>query len=925
MRRRHQDEYETLRMQSHPSTTSQSSYRPSSFQSYQTKCVSFCKDRPLFTNDIENDEYFRFKDMQRRRQQDQLLLPLYSFNRNPDYSNEKSKSKQGEFPLHLPISRSLIDNPQNITMLQEESSNQAKRKKRNLQQQARRLILSSDEKNYITAYNKAYIANKRAKLRAYNELQTSNENKRIINNQSNHDRPPIPSHTVSFEDGSIHQGEISTLHSLQQKRNHKQLRLSMTEEEKKEMRRNQQKQYRQRKKAELQTLEDSKVQGRSELNKDQQNFINETFNWDPKVVLAEEQKYIQRLRQEAQQIKKERQQADKRIYEDARQKKSERKLQAKAYLEEQEQGRIRAYHDIIKSFSPTSAENSPILSWKTPEQYKTTKVKNLKHRSPKEQENNIGCKLKSKYELAMSIIEPNSAVDLEDLMSTKPAPHDKSKVNRKNLHDDIKKESILLEDDAKSNNKEIIDLSFDDSLPAAPTQCLESIHYNSFNIDEVLISNSYAEITRRTISILDGQEWLNDQIINFYMHMLLHRDRTLSMETRQSWFGTTFFFAKLLENGEYNYNAVRRWTSRNIDIYLADKVLIPINVNNIHWTLLVFYMMSKELHYYDSQNGDGCKYLQYGLRWLSDEYMDKKQTVLNFNEWRCFHKESGVPQQTNGYDCGVFVLMFAIAIAYNQPLTSFSQEDMPRYRFMIKQHILRGSLLDLQNNFVPYMNDLPIGDLLSREPYRFSGHKHRPTNYTANRCSSHTELQNQRPTIKSNSDNKLDESDSEYDEEYDHNHPLPVVNDTNSIDSDDTDNQIDINRSIGCITDVPNETPPTLLSSYQINENTISKADNRYKIRNLRKGEETSYASEFDDTAVDNLSDSCESESKLYCIEDTRSINQKQLKNTSAHKTSYWKKRKEKQISSINYKKGLLGFNDANLHEFYDGESFRHR
>jgi hypothetical protein len=121
-------------------------------------------------------------------------------------------------------------------------------------------------------------------------------------------------------------------------------------------------------------------------------------------------------------------------------------------------------------------------------------------------------------------------------------------------------------------------------------------------------------------------------------------------------------------------------------------------------------MLLKEVHFYDSNSGDGAKYLKNGLRWLADESMDKKKTALNTREWRLFHQEVHVPQQHNGFDCGVFVLMCARAIAYNQPFSSYHQSGMPQYRSMVGRHILRGSLLDSNKQSVPYTYNLTPDD-----------------------------------------------------------------------------------------------------------------------------------------------------------------------------------------------------------------------
>ena len=299
--------------------------------------------------------------------------------------------------------------------------------------------------------------------------------------------------------------------------------------------------------------------------------------------------------------------------------------------------------------------------------------------------------------------------------------------------------------------QEMIDLTIEDTIPvlleltdeasfestseqALPT--LEEIfnENNPHNLDD-LIRSPYAHIKRKDLLTLKPATWLNDEVINYYMHLLLKRDHAISAvnssirhhhqqttETptlfRRSWFAITHFFVKLLTGtGKYNYANVRRWT-RRIDIFASDKVVFPINLDNEHWTILVIYMLRKELHYYDSMNGDGRRFLKAALQWLSDDIMDKTHIQIDLREWKCFHQETDVPQQRNGFDCGMFIIMCARAVAYNQPLTSYCQEDMPRYRTMIGRHILRQRLVDVNNLSIPYMFDLP--PLTTTTPPSFS-------------------------------------------------------------------------------------------------------------------------------------------------------------------------------------------------------------
>jgi len=568
---------------------------------------------------------------------------------------------------------------------------------------------------------------------------------------------------------------------------------------------------------------------------------------------------------------------------------------------------MRAYHDIVQSFS------SPMQLLQTP----TTLT--LLPRSDLSSNQTTEDKLPPLTPVRRDSIPRTVLSNLQrpdGVRTSKVVPNNSFNMDMEEEPYLIKIPDTFLE---RKKNQKVIDLTHDNSNAA------QTIQFVGDTLDEVVICNSYAEISRRTLSILDGREWLNDQIINFYMHMLQERDRILSREASantdrpirlRSWFSTTFFWAKLLENGEYNYNAVRRWTRSDIiNINTTDKVIIPINVNNNHWTLLVFYMFLKELHYYDSNNGNGSSYLQYGLRWLSDECMDKTQIVLNTAEWRCFHKEAGVPQQDNGYDCGVFVLMCARAISYNQPLNSYHQDDMPRYRLMIGRHILRGSLLDSNDQSLPYMIDLP--------PLQTQGTGN--INNDINNC---TEEQSKRQTIleksrlKSstikaathmverdyckNGNESVDSDDSE--------ETLQAIYSNISVDSDESNGYTTGNNNSGRMEVILNK--PT--SAEAITPTYYKKTNSRRMIDNENKRDVKIAL----DAASNDQSDYCESESN-YCMGITDDCVQSlRLKNAAAQKRSYWKKKHKK---TDYYKHGLLSYNDSDLQSISDGIQFRHR
>ena len=162
-------------------------------------------------------------------------------------------------------------------------------------------------------------------------------------------------------------------------------------------------------------------------------------------------------------------------------------------------------------------------------------------------------------------------------------------------------------------------------------------------------------------------------------------------------FQDSLFFAKLNNESPkskptYDYNNVKRWTKR-YDVFSLDKIFFPINTANSHWTLLVLHMQQRVAYYYDSLPGRSDRPSECFERmklWLTDEAKDKKQD-LNYDpsDWKLV--EPQCPKQTNGYDCGVFTIMYMDFLVDDLPL-DFTQDDIPAFREKIAADILRGSL-----------------------------------------------------------------------------------------------------------------------------------------------------------------------------------------------------------------------------------------
>jgi sentrin-specific protease 7 len=98
-----------------------------------------------------------------------------------------------------------------------------------------------------------------------------------------------------------------------------------------------------------------------------------------------------------------------------------------------------------------------------------------------------------------------------------------------------------------------------------------------------------ATVDKEDIIRLDEGEFLNDNLISFYLRYLqvqLEKERPEILE--KVYIFNTFFFEKLRSNrAKINYEGVKAWTAR-VDLLSYDYIVVPVN-ENAHWYLAIIY------------------------------------------------------------------------------------------------------------------------------------------------------------------------------------------------------------------------------------------------------------------------------------------------------------------------------------------------
>lgn len=200
---------------------------------------------------------------------------------------------------------------------------------------------------------------------------------------------------------------------------------------------------------------------------------------------------------------------------------------------------------------------------------------------------------------------------------------------------------------------------------------------NIFKIktNDIIVQVGDIELTQSDLVLLyEYNGWLNDECVNAYMNYLRHRTKVLTHLPRCHFFNS--FFYTLLSSKGYNYQRVARWT-KSLDIFTLDKIIIPIH-RGFHWTLFVVNMKQKQLEYYDSFGGKNEECFFYIKRYLADKYFELHQQPFDTSGWKDVIPND-IPNQTNGYDCGVFTCQFADYCAQDKKF-DFRQSDMPNIR-----------------------------------------------------------------------------------------------------------------------------------------------------------------------------------------------------------------------------------------------------
>lgn len=189
------------------------------------------------------------------------------------------------------------------------------------------------------------------------------------------------------------------------------------------------------------------------------------------------------------------------------------------------------------------------------------------------------------------------------------------------------------------------------------------------------------------------QLWINDQIVNHYMDLLVSHSQTAQYTERVHAMDSHFW--SMLNTSGYSR---AKGVAGHADILQFDILLIPVHhLNTSHWCLAVIYPRNREIKYFDSLGGssaDGDSVLIKLEDYIKSVCLEQHGLEIDMSRWIKETVQS-IPMQRNGFDCGVFVCAYAHSIVRNNDHNfNFAQEHMPYFRHKIAYEIGTGQILD---------------------------------------------------------------------------------------------------------------------------------------------------------------------------------------------------------------------------------------
>lgn len=132
------------------------------------------------------------------------------------------------------------------------------------------------------------------------------------------------------------------------------------------------------------------------------------------------------------------------------------------------------------------------------------------------------------------------------------------------------------------------------------------------------------------------------------------------------------------------------WALNELKKY--DKILIPVNVNKNHWSLIFIDSIKQVVLNFDSLYFSSSEMVD-NIKKHFNNTLPKFKNMIN---WSSTSKIS-IPKQSNDHDCGIFLCLYARHLILDQKF-AFHQDNIVQWRKHIESEILNFKILEVKSS-----------------------------------------------------------------------------------------------------------------------------------------------------------------------------------------------------------------------------------
>lgn len=194
-------------------------------------------------------------------------------------------------------------------------------------------------------------------------------------------------------------------------------------------------------------------------------------------------------------------------------------------------------------------------------------------------------------------------------------------------------------------------------------------HKPILEVENIFKGTTGAQLTLNDLTRLEGGRWLTGEIINW---MIFSIASSVIEKTEQSPYlvYSTDFIRYLMSPHPHQKKTIRHWhwsdearqkgSGRRFESY--KRVLVPFNVGESHWCLALLDVERRVVKVFDSYN----QYMTRGTHEMATHLADYARERVSSRDAWIIRTVPNLAQQTNSYDCGVFVCAYVEALLTDQ-------------------------------------------------------------------------------------------------------------------------------------------------------------------------------------------------------------------------------------------------------------------